>query len=69
MPGEAVREMSTYRDILKAAEAVHKALDVMARSHPDDDEGVHVAYTAIEAERVALAIGVLVNLYEPESRA
>ena len=66
MAGEA---MSTYRDILKAAEAVHKALDAMARSHPDDDEGVHAACTAIDAERVALAIGVLVNLYEPEPRA
>ena len=69
MAGEAVREMSTYREILAAAQAVHKALDAMARSHPDDDEGVHAACTAIEAERAALAIGVLVNLYEPESRA
>ena len=69
MAGESVREMPTYREILSAAEGVKKALDAIARSDPDDDRATCTACAAIDAERAALAIGILVDLYEPKPRA
>ena len=65
MAGESVREMSSYREILEAAEAVHEALKTIARAHSNDDQGMHAACAVIDADHAVMAVRSLVELYEP----
>jgi len=69
MAGETVREMSSYREILEAAEAVHESLKTIARAHAADDQGMHTACAVLDADHAVMAVRSLVSLYEPEARS